>query len=95
MGPRALPSRLFFSLSANASCSAPAEPGRIGVTIVWIVYEASVQPGCGLIEERMITIVASGDGVPIGDAPNGHDDANGGDATKPALSFFPQQWGSD
>jgi hypothetical protein len=43
-----------------------------------------------LTNPSLITIFASGGDVPIGD-----DDANGGDATEPPLSFFPPQWGSD
>jgi hypothetical protein len=41
-----------------------------------------------LTHPSLITIFASG-----GDAPIGDGGASGGDATKPALSFFPQQWG--
>ena len=44
-----------------------------------------------LTNPNLITILASGGDVPIGDCGASADAASGGDATKPALSLFPLQ----
>jgi hypothetical protein len=66
-------------------------------TIQSIIQRIGAPPDSdhALTNPSLITILASGGDVPIGDGGASAHAASGGDATEPALSFFPQQQGLD